>query len=60
MRGHLETPLGGIHLGLITFLFIVFLLCRQSRILTLRNKNKSVRTISTLGTTHTPACRHHV
>lgn len=58
MRGHLETPLGGIHLGLITFLFIVFLLWRQSGILTLGNKNKSRHTIATLGTTHSPACRH--
>lgn len=58
-RGHLETPLGGIHLGPITFLFIVFLLWRQSRRLTLRNKNKRVHTLATLGTTHSPACRHH-
>lgn len=47
MRGHLETSLGGIHLGLITFLFIVFLLWRQFHILTLRNKNKSMHPIPT-------------
>lgn len=56
MRGHLETSLGGIHLGLITFLFIVFLLWRQFHILTLRNKNKSIAPHpNTLQTAHNPA-----
>lgn len=45
MRGHLETSLGGLHLGLITFLFIVFLLWRQSHLLTLGNNNRSMHTI---------------
>ena len=58
MRGHLETSLGGIHLGLITFLFTVFLLWRQTRRLTLGNYNRSMHAIPThLPNYPQPGCR---
>ena len=58
MRGHLETSLGGIHLGLITFLFTVFSLWRQTRTLTLGDNNRSMHTIPThLPNYPQPSCR---
>ena len=58
MRGHLETSLGGIHLGLITFLCTVFLLWTQTRRLTLGDNNRSMHTIPThLPNYPQPSCR---